>query len=217
MRDIGEFITKKHEDNYLVLLLLDGNTDLKSSEMKSFCVDMGMKFVIPDGMNEESMPRTHQRGSQCIDYTIVSVELEEYINASGYLPFHSMGLSDHRPIFVDLDYELLFGKNRMDKTKLDGFFTTTKKKPLRNYLTTLKELCEKSKLLVKMEELKEKFEKADANITLLVEELNKYDVVREQLMKSAQKSAVLGMGLNNGPLPWRDVVLPYGTQENNSI
>ena len=106
---------------------MDSNTDMKSKEIRNFCIDTGMKVIQPTELKEESMPRTHQRGSTCIDYAIASVEMEEYISACGYLPFFSMGLSDHRPIYVDLDYEKLFGKHRADKSTPNGFFTTTKK------------------------------------------------------------------------------------------
>ena len=119
-----------------------------------------------------------------------------------------MGLSDHRPIYVDLNSEMLFGANRKVTSKMNRFFTTKKKKALNNYLETLTELCERSKLFDKMEELKVDFERCHGNKSSLVEKLNKYDAVREQLMKAAQKNAVPFSGLNSGPLHWRVVVWP---------
>ena len=57
-----------------------------------------------------------------------------------------------------------------------------------------------------MEELRVEFEGYDESKVFLVEKLNKYDEVREQLMKSAQKNAVPVLGLSSGPLHWRAVV-----------
>jgi hypothetical protein len=59
----------------------------------------------------ETPPPTYSRGQSRIDYIFVSVSLLSAVQRSGILPFDQIFLSDHRPCFIDLDANLLFGNN----------------------------------------------------------------------------------------------------------
>lgn len=57
---------------------------------------------------DQPPPPTYSRGSQRIDYILVSGSLLPAITRSGLLPFDSVFLSDHRPCFLDFDGRVLF-------------------------------------------------------------------------------------------------------------
>ena len=125
IRDLKKFIDSNNEENSSTLLLIDGNVDVQSKEVKNLCCQMGMYIVKPESV--DNLPRTHERGSKCIDFALASNELREIITSSGFLPFYAVGMSDHRAIYVDLDYQQLFKGLREDKTtRPTGTFTTKK-------------------------------------------------------------------------------------------
>ena len=66
-----------------------------------------------------------------------------------------------------------------------------------------------------MEELRQAFNEYDENKVFLVETLNKYDTVREQLMKSAQKKCSPKYGLKqwSPTLARRDIALRKARKE----
>ena len=159
MRDLGIFIDDIHDNDKLVLLMMDANEDFSKRGITSFCNRMGMKNIHATRIESEDIPRTFIRGSNCIDVALCSTELIPGIDAAGYLPFESIGSSDHRPIYVDLNYEYLFANTIEDNGKQKRITITTKKiKILNRYILTLKELFQKASLHEKIQQLKKDFE-----------------------------------------------------------
>jgi hypothetical protein len=54
-------------------------------------------------------PATNNRGSSRLDYILVSSSILPAVQRSGILPYQSLFHSDHRPCYVDINPELLFG------------------------------------------------------------------------------------------------------------
>jgi hypothetical protein len=54
-------------------------------------------------------PATHTQGSHQIDFMFISRSLVDHVKGCGILPFDSMFLSDHIPLYVDFDGATLFG------------------------------------------------------------------------------------------------------------
>ena len=105
------------------------------------------------------LPRTHERGTKCIDFAIASIELKNLVMATGYLPFYSVGMSDHRAMYLDLDYKQLFKGVLEDKSlSRNIMFTTKKKAPLEEYLNELKTSLRRAGIFDKMKHLREEFE-----------------------------------------------------------
>jgi len=57
---------------------------------------------------------SHQRGTQCIDFILVSTNIKTSAVCSGCLPFNSIFHSDHRPYYVDFDGLSLFSDSTHD-------------------------------------------------------------------------------------------------------
>ena len=196
MDDLKVLINNNNEKNISTLILMDGNTDVESSEIKELCRQTGLYVVKPT--NIETLPKTHERGSKCIDFALASLEMEEVITASGFLPFYSVGMSDHRAIYIDLDYKQLFRGMKDDSMMRPlGKFTTRKRKPLEKYIYELKTSLRKAKMFEKMEILQSDFEKFDNTKTDLIKRLNKYDKTRMEMMKRAQKRCNPRYGLKH--------------------
>ncbi len=59
-------------------------------------------------------PASHIRGSQRIDFILVSPGIAPAVLTSGSLPFYSIFDSDHRPYYIDIDAKLLFSDSVHD-------------------------------------------------------------------------------------------------------
>jgi hypothetical protein len=54
------------------------------------------------------IPPSHNRGSECIDFMLITPSLMPVVSSSGCLSSHSLFHSDHRAYFIDLNSNLLF-------------------------------------------------------------------------------------------------------------
>ena len=64
-------------------------------------------------------PSTYIRGSQRIDYTLISRQLSPAVEEVGYESFHYTTSTDHRGMFIDFNTDKLFGNqtNTMQSAK----------------------------------------------------------------------------------------------------
>ena len=188
MNDMSVFIDSIHNNDKLVLLMMDANEDFKKKRIESFCNKLGLKNIHSSRMNSNQIPNTFIRGQNCIDLALCSIELIPCVEAAGYLPFESIGTSDHRPIYVDLSCNYLFSNVNEDNTKKHMRTMTTKKlKILNKYILTLKDLFQKASLGEKVRQLKDDFENCTTTNLHLQKRMNKYDKTRKELMICALK------------------------------
>jgi hypothetical protein len=75
--------------------------------LRTFMVNGGLTNALTD-VHSEQVPNTHVRGSNQIDFALVTDGIHPCIKAIGLLD-ESILKSDHRAIFLDLDLILLFG------------------------------------------------------------------------------------------------------------
>jgi hypothetical protein len=94
---------------------VDGSID---GSRRSFMANYGLTNGIMD-VNSEQVPNTHVRGSNKIDFALVTDGILPCIKAVGLLD-ESILKSDHRAIFLDLDLLLLFGVSleRLERPQL---------------------------------------------------------------------------------------------------
>ena len=188
INDLSNFIDEQHKDEKLVLLMMDANEDVGSKIIQNFSMKLGLKNIHLDRLNLQEPPNTFIRGTNCIDMALGSIELLPCIQSVGYLPFESIGSSDHRPIFVDLNWEYLFSNMREDHSKPNVRSLTTKKRNvLDKYIVTLKQLFKKASLGEKLHDLKLDFERCGKPNAHLIKRMNKYDRTRKELMICALK------------------------------
>ena len=84
-------------------------------------------------------PATHQRGSEKIDFILVSPRLVEAITSAVILPLQEGYLSDHRALLVDFDATTLFGgKTSFIARTASRRLTSTNPRAVKTYIERMK-------------------------------------------------------------------------------
>jgi hypothetical protein len=93
---------------------VDGSID---GSLRTFMANCGLTNALTD-VHSEQVPNTHVRGSNQIDFALVTDGIRPCIKSIGLLD-ESILKSDHRAIFTDLDLLLLFGPapERLERPK----------------------------------------------------------------------------------------------------
>jgi hypothetical protein len=102
---------KRHRQSNDDILILGDFNELYGSDpngMIKLAVDNDLVNVM-ESRHSSRMPATYARGRKCIDYAIASPRMFAALKAYGYEPFNQRFHTDHRPYFMDIDTNLLFG------------------------------------------------------------------------------------------------------------
>lgn len=105
MEDLQKAITELQESGIQIVVMLDGNEDIRSWVFAEGFKDLGLKEVIL-GKHGWNAPPTFIDGSHPIDAIFVSPMLN--CKATGYMGF-SESFADHRCLWFDITYEEVFG------------------------------------------------------------------------------------------------------------
>jgi hypothetical protein len=115
--DLANFCTEQQNMGHEILLMLDANTPLDSAETRTFCAAANLHSIAEYKFPLDSLPRTHQLGSRCIDFCLVSEKLLSWTKKFGYFPFFAHSLFDHRGMVLDLRCDEFFGNKTVDETR----------------------------------------------------------------------------------------------------
>ena len=152
------------------------------------------------------MPRTNDRGCDCIDFVLGCKNALELVKQFGYIEFYALTLDDHHAMFVDIDTEKLQQKTSFVPTATQQ--TPLLRKP-RQVTQEYKNLLDKAGDIGKVDEIAEQFPSATVTERqFLAQRLNKYDKVWVQLALAAAKAAVPTFG---GNLPWSPTLAQAGS------
>jgi hypothetical protein len=94
-----------------VIIMLDANDSLQNQQ--SFFTTWVRSLQLIDihlfhhGTEEE--PASYVRGSLRIDYILATKLINNYVTQCGMLPFHELCLSDHRPLYANIDLSNYLG------------------------------------------------------------------------------------------------------------
>lgn len=105
--DLKKRITDIRQQGHEVIVLMDANDTLQNtrSALTKWTLETNLIDPLVQRHGTEGEPPTHARGSQRIDYILVSEHISEYVTACGILPLHSICFSDHRALFLDIDLQ----------------------------------------------------------------------------------------------------------------
>ena len=154
--DLNKSITDLHSKGHLVILYGDMNDDIQTSNrISTFLMKSNMKNILRR-KHEGELPRTYDRGQNCLDLMAVSNGMcDQAIIRCGYLPFYEGIASDHRAMYIDVSTDYLFSASKPDTNKhIHRRFTTDNPKKTDKYLHRLEEELEKARVFKKVEELK---------------------------------------------------------------
>ena len=97
-QDLNTLLEKHMMTNKVIMG--DFNRTIEDDEVVFLQSKFNLKDIYPDHHEENS--HTHQRGSQRIDYILISAELTLYVQNIEYENFNQGLRSDHRGIYMDL-------------------------------------------------------------------------------------------------------------------
>lgn len=99
--DLHTLLEKHQITNKIVMG--DYNRTIEDEEVAYLQTQFNLKDIYAE--NHDGNLNTHQRGSKCIDYILISAELTPYIQNIEYEQFNQGIRSDHRGIYMDLKME----------------------------------------------------------------------------------------------------------------
>eukprot|EP00957_Ditylum_brightwellii_P093468 7118272-Ditylum_brightwellii.AAC.2 len=98
---------KKWKEDREVLIMTDVNSPLGNKGIRMFLVETGMHNLIGQkyGIGQVN---SHITGSKQIDFILGTEKIVEACVHRGILPFHALIVSDHRGMYVDINWKQLF-------------------------------------------------------------------------------------------------------------
>ena len=136
------------------------------------------------------LPKTHMEGSRAIDHVWITSDINSSVQACGYAPFYHLSPSDHRGLFLDIDFHQLFPKMEYEQVQI----------PRKTLKSTNPNRVAKYNMWIrkqwKQEKMSDKWLKIKADLRINgknnnnVKTLNKLDKVISDMMGYAEQDAV---------------------------
>ena len=208
--DIARYVESIKSQGYPFLLLMDANSGHTQRDIKDLERTTGLINIIQHFHPELAMPRTYDRGRECIDIVLGCEEALRIVKKCGYLKFYALTPDDHRAMFLDLDTDRLQQRALLDPIQSHLAPSLTKPSQVQCFLEEYKRLLDVAGLIDKVNSIADRFPKASTTErSFLIKRLNKYDTVWVQLALSAAKTAAPTYG---GSLPWSPALARAGSQ-----
>ena len=182
--DLIDVLRSDIEKNVDIILAGDFNEkhNGKTAERLS---ELGLTNIIEEHI--QNPPRTFKFGQNCIDHIWLSSTVASTVTSLGIAPFDFFHISDHRAIYIDLDFKEILDNNTFHippihyrRLKLSSVSS------VRNYIKSIRSLSKKHKLKKKIKKLKRAFSKYGptvANIKLL----NDIDSIITNIMLTSEQ------------------------------
>jgi hypothetical protein len=206
MEDLAQAITVWKEAGDHIIIGMDANEDVRSGIVDTVFSSLGLREAILSLHKDKSPPATQNRNTkrQPIDGIWISACLS--ISAGGYLPFGDACPSDHRMIWVEIQYSIAFGQRSPDIAKI---------KPKR-LKTSDPRMVDKFNSRVKKEMRDTKFSQRYKAFRAQTENdawsddmIGKYDAIDDESQAIKDKIQSKIRKLNMGEVPWSPKLQPY--------
>lgn len=186
--DLADFCIRQQNLGNEIILLMDANTPLDSAESRKFASDANLHSVAEIKFPNAPLPRTHIRGSRCIDHCLVTRRVLNWIVKFGYFPFYAHSLYDHRGMVLDICCSQLLGKVTMDETrKVTRKLRASNPREADKYRKNLKTLLHQAGIFEKVTNLSTGFKDLDTAAKLnRWKHLQKYNATTKELMIAAE-------------------------------
>lgn len=133
--DLQAWVELQVSNNFQIILALDSNEEITqkqgqfrhlpytgnpikdkqhNSSLATLVMTCGLVDPLAYQHSMRRFPATYNRGKSRLDYILVSAQLLPAVQRSGILPFQSIFISDHRPCFIDLCAQQIFGNKTQD-------------------------------------------------------------------------------------------------------
>ena len=126
--DLGEEIRHYRGNGCLILLMGDFNCSLYSERdrFKRFCADHNLVDPMASLMPDEKNEATFLLGSNRIDYILIEQELLQHVRGFGLTGITEPFISDHRAVFLDIDFGTLLRETMAPLVKSSRRMVTSK-------------------------------------------------------------------------------------------
>ena len=208
--DIVQYVESVRSKGHPFLLFMDANSGHQQRDVKELERTTGLINIIQHFHPDLDMPRTYDRGRDCIDVVLGCEEALRIVKKCGYLEFYALTPDDHQSLFVDLDTDRLQQRRHPDAAQSNSAPSLKKPSQVHKFLEEYKRLLDTAGLIEKVDGIADRFPMASPTERIyLAKRLDKYDTVWVQLALSAAKKAASKYG---GLLPWSPALAKAGSQ-----
>ena len=186
--DLTDFCIQQQNAGNDIILMMDANTPLNSAEARSFLNAANLYSIAEHKFPHDTLPRTHQSGSRCIDHCLITYNLLNWTQKFGYFPFYLHSLFDHRGMVIDICCKEFFGGFKVDETrKVTRKLTASNPKDADNYRLYLKQMLTSANIFKKVTALCNGFvDLPRPQMEKRWKKLQKYNIVTKELMIAAE-------------------------------
>jgi exonuclease III len=149
IRDLTAFIQQRQLCGDKIILGGDFNEEMsENSGVYEMATQCGLVDIFSQRFGTATLPATFKGGSRRLDYILLSPTVAPAIAAMGYEPYDYRGVfSDHRPMYLDLDSQALFGDQPVPlASKSQREFKANDPKAVRTYIEAKYDELEKHNL-----------------------------------------------------------------------
>ena len=207
INDLLRALQEDTESGYSILLFADLNEPVDGLEQTNLKIEnLGLNNVFQSRFG--TLPKTHIAGRKAIDHIWATKDVEDQIVRAGFAPFRYVPNSDHRPIFVDIDFHTFLEEKEIDiKPQSARKLKSSTPKRVSKY----NEIVQKS---WKFHKMQEKWK--SAKTTILEEGVNEHNENWVNRI-DAQITAIMREGEGNSTSIKRPITLPWSRTLHTAI
>ena len=197
--DICEELCQAQAEGFEILLMSDLNegTDDPERTNEKFS-DIGLTNIFSDYCYKT--PRTYKFGSKTIDHMWATPKVMECVKGAGFAPFGYFPNTDHRPLFLDLDFRKLLASNHINLPKrISKLLKATNPKRINKYSTEIEKRWTHMKLFSKWNQLKAELKNTGPNQGLLQTFFHLDALATEAMLQSENNSTLINRSEGD---PW---------------
>ena len=206
MEDLEKAIKEWKAEGDHIILGMDANEDVRDGSVHSILAGLGLREAILDKHSDKSPPATHNRNTkrQPIDGIWISASLN--ISAGGYLPFGDACPSDHRMIWIEIQYSIAFGQRSPEIAKLQPKrLKTNDPRLVKAYNIRVKKAMRETGFRHRYDSLKAQTERGEWNDEM-IEQYNARDTKYQDIREATERGI---RNLTMGGIPWSPKLQPY--------
>jgi hypothetical protein len=197
-KDLYEQMIPWLDDGDHIILGIDANEDVRTGDTKEFCRSLGLKDMILDRHKSLSPPATCDKNTnrEPIDAIFATAGLTAKFG--GYLAYGDGTPSDHRILWVDIDYSVLGYDNPISSPKNIRRLHTRDPRLVEKYNLRVEKALRSTGLLDRLQKIKQEALELGWSDELQ-EEYNRISTLNTQLRKNIERSI---RKLRMGAIPW---------------
>jgi hypothetical protein len=205
-KDLAAAISEWKEAGDHIIIGMDANEDVRTGDINTLFEGLGLREAILDKHKDKSPPATQNRNTkrQPIDGIWVSACIS--ISAGGYLAFGDACPSDHRMLWIEIQYSIAFGQRSPEIAKIKPKrLKTSDPRLVKKYNIRVKKAMRDTGFRKRYSSLQAQHERGEWNDEMI----EQYDALDEEdrAIRDTVESGI--RKLTMGGVPWSPKLQPY--------